>query len=151
MSTPEISGSMGGALRHPLLIFPSPIIQLAPLRPTEVKGLAQSPTVGRKQSWDSNSRAGPTANTHHEGTKVVMKNRAGRRLEYSRDQDWTAQFCPGQCLTLPVLGFLSTSHPPRFLRHFPYSSTRLSATPIIFHWFLMWRSVFRVYQGGLSG
>lgn len=49
-----------GALWHPLLIFPSPIIQLAPLRPTEVKGLAQSPTVGQKQSWDSNYSQHPS-------------------------------------------------------------------------------------------
>lgn len=130
------------ALQHPLML-PRPITQLAPLRPKEVRGLAQGPTVGQKPSWNSNSRAGPTAGTpitviNHQETRVVMKIRAGRRLECSREVH--------QGPTPPLLGFLSTSHLPRFL-HCSCRSTGTPVMPVRFHRFLRWSSKFRSLLG----
>lgn len=140
--TPETSGTMLRALQHPLILL-RPITQLAPLRPKEVRGLAQGPTVGQKPSWNSNSRAGPTAGTpitviNHQETRVVMKIRAGRRLECSREVH--------QGPTPPLLGFLSTSHLPRFL-HCSCRSTGTPVMPVRFHRFLRWSSKFRSLLG----
>lgn len=127
----------------PLLILPGPIIHFAPLRPEEVKGLAQSSTEGQKQNWDSNlnSREGPKASTPNHCDQSA-RNKAGHEDKgrrkvgmFQRPRTGPPGFSgPGPHPLL--LAFLSIST-------LPGSCPGTPATPVLFHWFLRWRSVFR--------